>query len=281
VAKRKKKRSSRAQELTLPTKKSVPSDNLWDYLILIYGEKKIGKTSMLSHAGNPFYAMFEPGGRALEIYQRPVKRWRDFQKYVSLLEKDATENGEDGFNPVVVDTTDVAYDMCLDHVCQRMGIDHPTDAAYGKGWHAVKREFIKQVSRLGSTGKGLAFISHSAEREIKKRSGGTYDKIMPTMSGQARDVMEALVDIWVSYEYIGNERWLRILGNDHVAAGHRLKERFRFTDGTPIQFIPAGKSSEETWANFQRAFDNELDPGEKPKVRKKKTKIRRKKRSAS
>jgi hypothetical protein len=279
VAKRgKKKRSSRAPELTLPTERSVPSDNLWDYLILVYGEKKIGKTSMFSHADNPFYAMFEPGGRSLEIYQRPIRRWRDFQKYVQLLQKDSTENEEEGFNPVIVDTADVAYDMCLDHACFRLGIDHPTDAGYGKGWHAVKREFIKQVALLGATGKGVAFISHSAEREIKTRRGGTYDKIMPTMSNQARDVMEALVDIWVSYEYIGEERWLRILGDDHVAAGHRLTNRFRYTDGSPIRFIPAGNSSEETWTNFVAGFNNELDPGQMPRRRKKKKKVKTRRR---
>lgn len=282
MAKRGKKKSSRAPELTLPTSKSVPSDNLWDYLILVYGAKKIGKTTMLSHAGRAFYAMFEPGGRAVELYQRPIRRWRDFVKYVTLLEKDANENEEDGFNPVVVDTADIAYDMCLDHVCFRMGIDHPTDAGYGKGWHAVKREFVKQIARLGATGKGVAFISHSTEREVKTRRGGTYDKIMPTMSNQARDVMEALVDIWVEYDYIGEDRWLRILGDDHVAAGHRLGGRFLYTDGTPIRLIPAGTSSEETWANFEAAFNNEL---EKPKTlpddrrrprKKKKTKSRRK-----
>jgi hypothetical protein len=277
VAKKTKKRSLRAPELTLPTKKSVPSDSLWDYLILVYGEKKIGKTSMFAHAGNAFFSMFEPGGRALEIYQRPVGRWRDFQKYISLLEKDSEENEEEGFNPVVIDTTDVAYDMCLDHVCQRMGIDHPTDAGYGKGWHAVKREFVKQIARLGATGKGVAFISHSAEREVRTRRGGTYDKVMPTMSNQARDVMEALVDIWVSYEYIGNDRWLRILGDDHVSAGHRLEKRFRYVDGSPVRFIPGGTSAEETWENFQRAFDNDLDPSIVPQRRTKK-KVRRKKR---
>lgn len=222
----------------------------------MYGTKKIGKTTLFRHAGDAFYCMFEPGGKAIEIYQRTITNWSMFRKVVKLLEEDAA--GENKFNPVVIDTTDVAYDCCQDRVCFELGIDHPSDLGYAKGWHAVKREFVRQIARLAATGKGIVFISHNAEKEVKTR-GGTYEMMAPTMTGSARDVMDKIIDIWVHYDFFGNERWLQILGDDHISAGHRLEKRFRYTDGTPIRYIPCGDSSQETWDNFMLGFDNELE----------------------
>jgi hypothetical protein len=223
------------------------------------GAKKIGKTSLFSHAENSFYMMCEPGGKGLELYQRPCPTWKRFTGYVDLLEKDKE------FTPIIVDTADLAYEICLTHTCWEMGIDHPTDAGYGKGWNAVKQEFRKQINRLGLTKKGLAFISHSAEREVETRSGKSYSKLVPSMSGQAREMMESLIDIWIMYDYVGDERYMQILGDDHVSAGHRLEGRFRYTDGTRIKFIHAGNSSLEAWNNLQAAFANELErPEEEP-----------------
>lgn len=276
MKKKKGTKTSKSEVLTLPTEKSVPSDNLWDYLILLYGTKKIGKTSMLQHAGEaPFYCMFEPGGKAIGIYQRPVTSWLMFRKIIDLLEKDAA--GENKFNPVIIDTVDVAYDCCQERMCFELGIDHPSDLGYAKGWHAVKREFVRQIARLAATGKGIAFVSHNAEKEIKAR-GGTYDMVAPTMTGSARDVMDKIIDIWVHYDFFGEERWLQILGDDHVQAGHRLETRFKYPDGSPIRYLQCGDSSQETWDNFTAAFDNELDrPDTLPSRTKKKKKKKKRK----
>jgi len=252
-----KKKSTKG--LSLPKAKSKVSDRFWDYTILICGAKKIGKTSLFSHAERSFYMMCEPGGKGLAIHQRPCTTWKRFVAYVDLLEADKA------FSPIIVDTVDLAYEACLKHVCWEMGIDHPTDAGYGKGWNAVKQEFRTQLTRLGLLKKGSVFISHSAEREVETRSGKSYSKLVPSMSGQAREMMESMIDIWIMYDYVGDERYMQILGDDHVSAGHRLESRFRYTDGTRIKFIHAGDSSQEAWDNLQAAFSNELErPEEEP-----------------
>lgn len=258
----KKRKEEGGLALKLPTEKSVPSDRLQDYCILLYGAKKIGKTQLTAQFESCMQMMFEPGAKAIEGYQVAVPSWKHARKYVRLLESD------DKFQNVSFDTTDIAHAMCTKFACEQMGIDHPSDEEWGKGWQAVRDEFSDQIHRLLNTGKGVIFISHAAEKEIKTRHGKKYDRLESTMTGAARNALEALVDIWVCVTYNDDgDRIMIIEGDDYVAAGHRCRGHFEYTDGTPIAEIPMGESPEEAHDNFVAAFSNEL---ENPEAAKKK-----------
>ena len=248
----KKEVSKEVVNVTLPTQVSIPAERIEDYSILLYGEKKIGKTSLASKFDKAFFLMFEPGGRALSIFQRPVKNWLEFKKYVSLIQKDTS------FRTIVIDTVDIAYTMCAEYVCQKLVIDHLSEEEWGRGYEKARKEFYEEIDALLKTGKGVIFISHAAEKEIKTRTGDKYHRISPTMSNQARDILEGIVDIWTYYGYEGKQRYLWIGGDDHIGAGHRLETKFRYTDGTPILEIPMGKTSKEAYDNFTKAFNNKL-----------------------
>lgn len=260
------KKPKAVEGLSLPTEKSEPADSILAYSMLVYGKKKIGKTSLISNFEDTMFLMCEPGGKALSVYQRPVRNWSEFVAYVDLLIEDTT------FKTVAIDTGDFLYEFCMEYVCEKLAIEHPSDEAYGKGWKAVRAEFTLQVTRLLHSGKGVVFISHSKEEEFNTRRGDTYHKTVSSMPGQAKDVLEGLVDIWVNYDYDGTDRFLIIGGNDEVDAGHRLEGRFKYTDGTPVTKIPMGKSAKEGYENFMAAFNNELEKPEPKVVLKKKKK---------
>lgn len=236
------------ERLTLPLQPSVPSSDLGDFIILLYGLPKIGKTTLAAQFPGAFFLMFEPGGKSLAIYQREVRNWDDFIQYVKLIESDTR------FKTVVLDTVDIAWKMCEDAVCRQMGISHPGDEDYGKGWARVADEFTKWISRLNKAGKGVIFISHAKEKQITRRSGASSDRIVPTMAGGARRVIEPMADIFGYYEYGDDgEHQLRVRGDDLVTAGTRLTEHFKDIEDV----IPMGNSPQEAYRNFMRAFDNE------------------------
>ena len=246
---------------SLPTKPSEPKESMEEFIMLIYGQKKIGKTSLLSHFDNPLFLMFEPGGKSLKIYQESMTSWLKFTRFADLIVKDTK------FKTIIIDPADLTYDACMHHVCKEMGIDHPADAGYGKGWEAVKKEFVKQIMKIAMSGKGLVFVSHQVEKKIELRDGKSYDFKTNTMSGQAKGVIEGLVDIWCNYDYDGRKRFLTILGDDFIDAGHRVDEvlpAFRYTNGKRVRRIDMGNSSKEGYDNFMKAFYNELqEPVEK------------------
>lgn len=239
-------------ELTLPKERSKPCDKLQDYSILLYGEKKIGKTSLSSMFKKAFFMLCEPGGKALSLYSRPVRNWLEFKTYVRLIIKSKE------FENVVIDTADYSYEYCFDYVCKKMVIDHPSDEAWGKGWKAVKKEYANEINKLLHSGKGVIFISHAREEEVTKRGGEKFDRTASTLAGQAKELLEGLVDVWAYYTYEGDQRVMIIQGDDYIDAGHRIEGRFLYTDGTPIRRIPMGNSKDEAYQNFVDAFENKL-----------------------
>lgn len=243
-------------DLSLPEFRSSPLARLQDYTILLFGEKKIGKTDLSAQFPDTIHLMTEPGAKAQEIFQVPIRNWKELKGYIRLLEKDKR------FKTIVLDTVDLAYKLCFDFAIQRLGVAHPSDEAYGKGWAAIRDEFLGEMQRLMSMGKGVIFISHATEKEIKTRNGEKYDKIMPTLAGQGRDVVEGMVDLWFYYGYDGRDRVLTITGSDHIGAGHRLKKNFRYPNGEPIREISMGHNAEEAYRNLLLAFDNRYTQGQ-------------------
>lgn len=254
------KMGSEAPKLALPLQKSTPVEDLSGYSILLYGEPKVGKTSLAAEFPENMFLMFEPGARALSVYQVEMAEgpegWAQFRKYLDLLEKDKR------FKTVTVDTLDIAAKCCLHWVCEEEGFDHPADEGYGKGWDKVNSEFNTQIRRLlKMPGKGVIFTSHAAEKDIKTKIGEEYTKIVPTMANSARASAEALVDIWAYMSHEKEGRMIQVRGDGHVSAGHRLQgDHF-----AGLTKIPAGKTSAEAYKNFTDAFYNRLGrPSTKP-----------------
>lgn len=258
-AKEKKKNRDRHEEpdqekFRLPTERSEPAEDLGAYTWLIFGEKKIGKTTLTALFGKAVHLFTEPGGKALRVYPVIIDDWRKFKKAVRALKKDSK------FDTVVVDIVDKLYPMCEDYTCDKLGIQDLAEEDWGKGWRENRKEFQRVLDELLNTGKGVVFISHAQEQEVETRDGKTYDRMMPTMHKRMRDEIESVVDIWAYYTYDRKRRVLQILGDDHVSAGHRLEGRFQTPDGRAIRCIDMGSSSKQAYKNVVAAFNNKYEP---------------------
>lgn len=242
-------------ELKLPTSLTAPVDSISELVFLIYGERKIGKTSLCAQFEDSIFLFFEPGGKGLSTYQLDIANWRDFQAAVRLL-TDPDNKDAARFKTIIIDTVDICYDRCLDFVCKKEGISHPSDSAYGKGWKAVESEFKLQFSRLMLSGKGVVLTSHAEAKTFTGRRGNEFSKLAPTMSGQSRKYVIGAADIMGYYGYYKNERYLVIAGDEDLDAGHRLSDYFRTPDGERVKAIPMGNSAEEAYSNIVRAFQN-------------------------
>lgn len=238
----------------LPTERKEPDLDISHYMLLVYGREKIGKTTLFASFPDAIFFPTEPGTKGLRIYEfnapRGIDSWETFLAGVSLLEKNPDE-----FKTVIVDTADRAYDLCMAYVCKLSGVEHPHDANdYGKTWNKVKAEFLSVVDRILRTGRGVCFTSHAKEQEIESKSGAKYTRIFPTMSTQARAVIEALVDMFFYVEYMtdikGRTRRVIITkGDETIWAGHR-------EIGAPLpRFLPLKKRN--GYEVLQKAFAGE------------------------
>ena len=259
--------------LTLPTELSEPVDDLSGFSWLLYGEKKIGKTTLLSQFPAPFFLATEPGHKALRTHFRYPTNWKELVGYVELLEEDDT------FETVILDVTDRAYGYCFDAICKLNHVEHPSDDSqeWGRIWSEIGREWERIVMRLLSLEKGVVFVSHADLRTVKRRDGEEYDQLRATLSGQSLKKVEGLVDVIAYYGYAPNPadgRELVIRGDSFIDAGCRIREHFQTPDGEQVVSINMGSSEEEAYANLTAAFNNEQEdagaiPFIAPKKRKK------------
>jgi len=247
----------KSSRVVIPTKLSRPRQNMNDYTYLLYGERKIGKTSMLASAKDKaLFLMFEEGTKALKTRELSMKNWDYFVKTVEALEDDPK-----GVEFVVIDTAEICYRFCEKFICKDMGIKDPGQVSHGKAWKRIRWEFHDTMLRLAKTGLGIWFISHATEKEIEPEDDATYIKIIPNLSKQAGEIIGDSVDVIAYYRYgKKGRREIVIRGNQKLEAGCRLEENF-----TGIKRIPAGASAREAWKNVRAAFNNES--GEKTKVK--------------
>lgn len=208
--------------MTLPTEKSALSLSPDRIKALLYGPPKIGKSTFASQI-NPDHTLFiatEPGLGSLEVYEVPVRTWAEFRELGAELAKDPKQ-----FKVLVIDTADELFRMCTDQVCADLGVKHPSDAEWGKGWDAVTNEFRLRVGKLVGLGLGVWFISHSQDREVKKKVG-TKTVTQATLSKQARKFLIGFVDFIFLADWEGEEeadqRVLRTQGAEHHEAGGRV-----------------------------------------------------------
>lgn len=232
--------------------RSKPSESLYEYLILMYGPEKIGKTTFWRHAPAPVFFMFEPGFRAIEIDMVPISSWAQFKT-------EAKRFADSPYRTAVIDTAEAAYLFAMAYICEEMGIDHPADEEFGKGWGRLSAVFRETMYSLSTPGKGIVFLSHEKPESFKKRRGGESSKIVPNVSKGVRDFLDAVIDIWIHYAYDGESRVIELAGSDEVSAGHRLENRFLWPDGSPIKTINAGPSSKSAYLRLTKAFENRLE----------------------
>lgn len=219
----------------LPTEKSAASAALGDYSMLFHGEPKVGKTTFASKFPNTLFLLTTPAPEALEMYRMRITSWGDYTQALRALR---TEDHD--FNTFCVDTIDVLFDYCQEHVRQRLGIEHESDLDWGKGWSEVRKEFNKGLARLTSMEQGTIFISHSELQEINTPQG-TRTKWVPTLTGQARKIVDKLTAFILFFRVAhrgdeGQVREIRTKAGPSWQAGLRTKENVDFPDPIPMDY---------------------------------------------
>jgi len=262
------KRITNSVDISLPDEATEISDSMEDYTWLIYGERKIGKTTIFSEFDDAIFIMFDPLNKGLSIRQVYCPTWKHFLALLTKLEKKLKVD-PDYCKMVVIDTGYMCYERCFGYKVQELGIIDPRDKAWGAGWKAIAQEFMLAHDRIFQMGIGLGVTAHSQISEVKRRGGESYDKLSVQLGGQALKFYIGLVDVIAYYQYTKDgAREMTIAGDSFIEAGSRVQEHFKYTNGEPIRNIPMGKTHMQAFKNLTKAFNNEL----KKEVAKKKVK---------
>lgn len=208
------------------------SRDLRGYSVLFYGAPKTGKTTISSHFPGAILCAFEKGYNALaDVFAQPINSWADFKKVINQLKQPAAA---EKFQTVVVDTGDIAYDMCVKYICARESTADKVyetigDIPYGKGYTLAMQEYDEQFRKILQMNYGLVIISHDKDKTFKDESGQEYNKIVPTLDNRAALVCERTCDIIGYAREVNTENGpqtrLFLRGTPRYEAG----SRFRYT----------------------------------------------------
>lgn len=223
---------------------SVVTRDLSGKSFLIYGERKSGKTTTATKFPNPILLAFEKGYNMLSgVIAQPINKWVEALDVKRQLLRDADEvaSGKKKattFKTVIVDTADLAFDMCEAYILNKEGVEYLTETEMNRGYRALSKEFDTFFQDIVRAGYTLVAISHSETKQVKdKVTGEKYDRIQPTIQKRGFQVLARLVDVtaYSSYETDENGQthmMLYMRGDQYLEAGSRNKytsEKIPFT----------------------------------------------------
>ena len=162
----------------------------------------------------------------------PINSWREALEAKKELLKDAKavekgEKAEKEFLTVVVDTIDLAYDMCERYILDKEGVEYLDETEKMRGYRAVSREYDKFFQDVVKAGYTLICISHATSKQVKE-NGEKYDKTIPTVPDRGFLVVSRLVDVCAYAHYETDDAgnivpMLTMRGNKYLEAGSRNK----------------------------------------------------------
>lgn len=172
---------------------------------------------------------FERGYNALPgVIAQDIMTWGEMKQVVRELKK--TEVKE-RFRSIIVDTADIAADMCQKYICNQLGIENIGDGGWStNGWAKYKKEFEDTFRTLTQLGYAVVFISHDKEKTIKPQNSLEYQQIGSSMQSSALSIIENMSDI-IGYAHTvidstGASRRILSLRSDDNSV--RCGSRFRY-----------------------------------------------------
>lgn len=170
------------------------SRDLSGYITFLYGPAKCGKTTFGSKMPGHLLLAFERGYNALPgVMAQDITTWTEMKQVLRELKKAEVK---EQFKSIIVDTADIAADMCQKYICNQLGIDNIGDGGWAtNGWAKYKKEFEDTFRTLAQLGYAVVFISHDKEKTIKPQNNTEYQQIGSSMQSSALAIIENMSDI--------------------------------------------------------------------------------------
>ena len=171
------------------------SRDLSGYITFIYGPAKVGKTTLATQMPNALLLAFERGYNAIPgVIAQDVTTWGEMKQIYRELKKPEVQ---EVYKTIVVDTVDIAADLCQKYICNQLGIDNMGDGGWGtNSWSKYKKEFEDVFRGLTMMGYAVVFISHSKTGTDKDQNGREFGFTKPTTQSSALQIIENMADIY-------------------------------------------------------------------------------------
>ena len=236
--------------MPIPKGKAQPVVDLRRKKILLHSFPKFGKTRWASTIPDSIFLATEPGLGSVEVL-----RWEDENgRYVIdswdkllVATKEVVDAGR--FSVLIIDTIDIAYELCRQWVCEKHAEEYHTDGklSYGKGTSLINNEIRRYLTRLGALDMGVVLLGHTVVETVSTRNGD-IQRAVPNLPEKVRQPILGLMDL-ILY---GDMEWEQS-GKDRIAKRIvRTKPSPAWEAGDRSGKLPASMGL--SWSEMQEAF---------------------------
>lgn len=189
------------------------SRDLSGYITYIYGPGGAGKTTFGSKMPKPLLLAFEKGYNALPgVIAQDVTTWGEMKQVLRQLDDPEVK---DTFKTIIIDTVDIASQLCEKYICNQLGIENIGDGGWTtNGWAKVKREWETTFRNITMKGYAVVFISHSKDKTFKRKDGTEYNQIVPSCSTAYNEIIKNMSDIMGYIDVNAGQRTLILRSTD-------------------------------------------------------------------
>ena len=224
------------------------SRDLRGYSIFLYGGWKTGKTTIAAKFPKALLLAFEKGYSAIPgIMALPLESWSDFKRTLRQL-KDP--RAKELYETVIIDTADIAYDLCTKYICANNNADSVSDIPYGKGYGMIEKEFDDALRSIVQMNYGLVIISHDTDKVFTNENKEQYNKIVPTLDKRANNICARMCDI------IGYSRAVED-ANGNLVTKLFMRGTPRYEAGSRFKYTP--DVIDFTYQNLVNAIADAID----------------------
>lgn len=126
---------------------------------------------------------------------RVVKRkfaWEMFKETIEELEKK-----ENSFKSISLDLLEDTRDMCRVYMYDKLGIQHESDSAFGKGYDIIRTEYLSVMKRFFNLNYDniLACSHEDVTKSLTKKSGEQVTRIAPNLQEALATKIAGMVDL--------------------------------------------------------------------------------------
>ena len=256
--------------------------------IWIYGAAFSGKTTMLDDAPNPLNLNTDGNIQFVTMPYMAIKdevtvngrmtnrkfAWEVFKDTIAELEKKQND-----FKTIIVDLLEDTREMCRIYMYDDLGIQHESDAGFGKGWDIIKTEYLSTIRRLFNLDyENIIVVSHEdISKDITKKNGQNITRIAPNIQDAIANKIAGMVDIVARVVVEDDDsRTLNFKQNEVVFGGGRLKGISQtsiplswdalmdvYDQANQAAGTPAQKSESDTQTTSRRRASNSAPKDEK------------------
>lgn len=218
--------------MSLPENKKRDVQTSKKVKLYLYGSPMSGKTTFAS--GFPEPLMLNTDGN-IQYVDSPYIAIRDQvrmngrikeTKFAWTVFKEAVDEiiaGQHTFKTIVIDLIEDVYEACRVYMYDKLGIEHESDAGYGKGYDMIKTEFLTTMKRIINSDYNIILLSHDKIEEVKLRNGTSITSFTVNLQEKIAKKLAGMVDITARVVLDdNNNRFMDFTYNDYVFGGNRI-----------------------------------------------------------